>query len=138
MRLHWASRFLVVSLFWSVCALAQQPTPLLPDPKLTPGDVFDVTIQDICVPGYSKKVRAVPQSLRKQAYAQYGITSANEGDYQMDHLIPLSLGGSNSIRNLWPQSYHTAPWNAHVKDVLEVRLHNLGLQWEGGSPNRSA
>src|SRR4029077_13314579 len=41
------------------------------------------------------------------------------------HLIPLSLGGSNSIRNLWPQSYRTSPWNAHVKDVLERRLHNL-------------
>ena len=93
-----ASRFLVVfSLFWSVCALGRQPTPLLPDPKLTPGDVFEVTLQDICIPGYSKKVRAVPRSLRKQAYAKYGITSANEGDYQMDHLIPLCLGGSNSI-----------------------------------------
>jgi len=113
-------RVLIASLLiWNPCAFAQQPTPLLPDPKLTPGDVFDVTIQDICVPGYSKKVRAVPRALRKQAYAKYGITSANEGDY------PLSLGGSNSIPNLWPQSYHTTPWNAHVKDVLEVRLHNL-------------
>jgi hypothetical protein len=116
---------LTLILLSSVSTLGQQPKPLLPDPKLTPGDVFDVTIQDICVPGYSKKVRAVPRALRKQAYAKYGITSANEGDYQMDHLIPLSLGGSNSIRNLWPQTYHTTPWNAHVKDVLEVRLHNL-------------
>jgi hypothetical protein len=121
-----ASRFLVAfSLFWSVSAIGQQPKPLLPDPKLTPGDVFDVTIQDICTPGYSKKVRAVPGKFKRQAYAQYGITSWEPGDYEVDHLIPLSLGGSNSIRNLWPQSYLTLPWNAHVKNVLERRLHNL-------------
>jgi hypothetical protein len=30
-------------LFLAQVALAQQPTPLLPEPKLTPGDVFDVT-----------------------------------------------------------------------------------------------
>ena len=112
-------------LLWNASAFAQQPTPVLPDPKLTPGDVFDVTIQDICIPGYSSKVRAVPKALRIQAYRKYGITSSNPGDYQLDHLIPLSLGGSNSIRNLWPQSYNTSPWNAHVKDTLENRLHNL-------------
>ncbi|MGA8657225.1 MAG: HNH endonuclease signature motif containing protein [Chthoniobacterales bacterium] len=120
------SRVLVVLCFlWDLCAFAQQPTLILPDSKLTPGDMFDVTIQDICIPGYSRKVRAVPRALRTQAYRKYGITSANPGDYQLDHLIPLSLGGSNSIRNLWPQSYLTSPWNAHVKDVLERRLHNL-------------
>jgi hypothetical protein len=36
-------------------ALAQQPTPILPDPKLTPGDTFDLTAKDVCVPGYAKK-----------------------------------------------------------------------------------
>ena len=70
-------------------------------------------------------MRAVPSHLKKQAYARYGITSWNPGDYEVDHLIPLSLGGSNSIRNLWPQSYLTSPWNAHVKNVLKRRLHNL-------------
>jgi hypothetical protein len=95
---------LAVSLLWSLSALAQQPTPLLPDPKLTPGDVFDVTAQDVCVPGYAKKVRAVPAWLKRRAYAEYGITEYKPGDYEVDHLIPLSLGGSNSIRNLWPQS----------------------------------
>jgi hypothetical protein len=40
-------------------------------------------------------------------------------------LIPLSLGGSNSIRNLWPQSTKTSPWNSCVKDALDRKLHNL-------------
>ncbi len=42
-------------------AFAQQPTPILPDSRLTPGDTFEVSEQDVCVPGYTKKVRAVPQ-----------------------------------------------------------------------------
>jgi hypothetical protein len=88
-----ASRFLfTVSLLWNICALAQQPTPLLPDPKLTPGDVFDVTLQDICAPGHSKKVRAATGKFKRQAYAEYGITSWEPGDYEVDHLIPLSPG----------------------------------------------
>jgi hypothetical protein len=37
----------------------------------------------------------------------------------------LELGGSNDITNLWPQSFITKPWNAHVKDTLENKLHEL-------------
>ena len=112
-------------LFLAQAVLAQQPTPILPDSKLTPGDTFNVTAQDVCVSGYAKKVRAVPAWLKRQAYAEYGITEYKPGDYEVDHLIPLSLGGSNSIRNLWPQSTKTSPWNSYVKDALERKLHNL-------------
>ena len=38
-------------LFLTRLVLAEQPTPILPDPKLTPGNTFDVTGQDVCVPG---------------------------------------------------------------------------------------
>jgi hypothetical protein len=112
-------------LFLAQVVLAEQPTPILPDPRLTPGDTFDVAAEDVCVPGYAKKVRAVPAWLKRQAYAEYGITDYKTGDYEVDHLIPLSLGGSNSIRNLWRQSTKTSPWNSYVKDALERKLHKL-------------
>ena len=91
---------------------------------MTPGATLPVATGDICVPGYSKKVRNVPESVKQQVYAEYGITSHQPGEYEIDHLISLEIGGSNSIKNLWPQSYITQPWNAHVKDKLENELHN--------------
>src|SRR6202162_4092340 len=99
-------------LFLTRVVLAQQPTPILPDPSLTPGSTFDVTAQDVCTPGYARKVRDVPAEMKSQVYREYGITSHGPGDYEIDHLIPLELGGSNSIKNLWPESYRTSPWNA--------------------------
>lgn len=79
---------LALCLAWNVGAFARQPTPFLPDPQLTPGDVFDVTIEDICTPGFSKKVRAVTKALRDQALKRYGILSPQPSEYQLDHLIP--------------------------------------------------
>ena len=102
----------------------QSGDPILPDPKMTPGATLPVASGDVCVSGYSKKVRNVPSSVKKQVYAEYGITSHKPGEYEVDHLISLELGGSNSIKNLWPESYLTRPWNAHVKDKLENELHD--------------
>ena len=104
-------------------AADQATAPLLPDSKMTPGATLPVTRDDICVPGYTQKVRNVPLDVKKQVYAEYGIASHKPGDYEVDHLISLELGGSNSIKNLWPQSYKTQPWNAHVKDALENEMH---------------
>ena len=104
---------------------AQDYRQFLPNPSLTPGATFDVTPSDICVSGYSSKVRDVPEAVKKQAYAAYGIASHRPKEYEVDHLISLELGGSNDIKNLWPESYETQPWNAHVKDKLGNHLHKL-------------
>jgi hypothetical protein len=99
------------------------PAPPKPDTALTPGATLPVTVQDICTPGYSRKVRSVPAQVKRDVYRQYAVASHVAGEYEVDHLISLELGGSNSERNLWPQSYWTSPWNAHVKDKLENALH---------------
>src|SRR6202035_2801535 len=116
-------RAIAFLLFPAQVVLAQQPTPIVPDPKLTPGDAFGVTVQDLCVPGYAKKVRNVPAEMKREVYREYGVTSHSPRDYEVDHLIPLELGGSNSIENLWPESHRTLPWNAQVKDRLDGELH---------------
>src|SRR5258708_33082463 len=66
--------------------------------------------------------------MKLDVYAECAITMHGPGDYEVDQLIPLELGGSNSIKNLWPESHRTAPWNAQVKDRLEGKLHELVLR----------
>jgi hypothetical protein len=95
---------------------------ILPDPKLTPGDVFpDVTRDDVCTPGWSREHRHVTESMRDQVYAEYGRTRG-PGCCEVDHLIPLELGGSNDMKNLWPQPDDPRPGDAE-KDSLENDLH---------------
>ena len=106
-------------------AVPSRNPPSSPNPQLTPGDVLTTNVQTVCVHGYTQTVRNVPQAVKEQVYRAYGITSHQPGEYEVDHLISLELGGSNSIRNLWPESYISKPFNAHVKDVLEDKLHAL-------------
>jgi len=82
----------------------------LPDPQCTPGAVFpNVTKDQICVQGYTKTARAVPVSLKKKVYREYGISYPQPfGSYEADHFIPLTLGGSNDIANLWPEAARPA------------------------------
>jgi len=99
--------------------------PILPNPKLTPGDIdHNASTKEFCTPGYTRKVRNVPLSVKRQVFVLYGIDPTSS-DFEVDHLISLELGGSNDIKNLWPQSYDTQPWNAYKKDGLEHRLHAL-------------
>jgi hypothetical protein len=122
---------IVVFLAGLTLALCNRPTSavtnsqFLPDSTLTPGDTLPGAMEHICTSGYTKTVRHVPASLKKKVYKLYGITHHKRGEYEIDHLISLELGGSNDIKNLWPQPYLTKPWNAHKKDRLETRLKRL-------------
>jgi len=99
------------------------PSDIYPDPTLTPGDVFpDVTAAQICTPGYARRVRDVPVEEKREVYQRYNIPYT-PGKYEVDHFIPLELGGSNAVTNLWPERYSPPP-GAHEKDKVENYLHN--------------
>jgi hypothetical protein len=105
---------------------AQAPTaPMFPNPVLTPGDVLTSDAKTVCVSGYAASVRRVPESLKRTVFLSYGINKKLGEDWEVDHLISLELGGSNSIKNLWPESGVTQPLNYHVKDRLENAMHDL-------------
>jgi hypothetical protein len=96
----------------------------LPDSACTPGAIFpNVTKQDICKSGYARSVRNVPTSEKDQDYAEYGITHHAAGQYEVDHLVSLELGGSNDIANLWPEAASPKP-GFHEKDKVENYLHD--------------
>lgn len=96
----------------------------LPDPACTPGAIFpDATKDQICTPGYSSGVRDVPESLKEDVYAEYGISGHQPGQYEVDHQISLELGGSNDIANLWPEPAEPRP-GFHEKDKVENYLHD--------------
>ena len=96
----------------------------LPDSACTPGAIFpNVTTSQVCTSGYAGSVRNVPTSEKDQVYAEYGITSHYTGQYEVDHLVSLELGGSNDIANLWPELASPTP-GFHQKDQVENYLHD--------------
>jgi hypothetical protein len=97
----------------------------LNDPHVTPGARFAVSAATICRSGYASSVRSVSESRKAQVYAEYAITHRTSGQYEIDHLISLELGGSNAVTNLWPEPNDHPHGYLNSKDILENRLHAL-------------
>jgi hypothetical protein len=96
----------------------------LPDARCTPGSRYrGATRQVICRAGYTSLVRDVSEAVKRKVYRSYGITHHPRGTYEVDHLIPLELGGSNSIANLFPEAARPRP-GFHEKDQVENAAHD--------------
>ncbi len=94
-----------------------------PDKLCTPGDIFpNVAAAIVCVPGYTKTVRAVTTRDKVNIEREYNIVYNSKVDQEIDHLVPLELGGNNDYSNLWPEFAVPLP-GYHQKDVVENYLH---------------
>jgi len=117
--------FILIHLVLSVVVAATSAMAedsILPLPALTPGAILTTDVTAICRPGYSKTIRHTSGKLKHQVYLEYGIDNGS-GHYEIDHLIPLGIGGADKRDNLWPENRDTQPWNAGLKDRLESYLH---------------
>jgi hypothetical protein len=104
-----AATFTLAALIAGGSAFALVAREDFPDPTLTPGQVASTNIHEICAWGYSQAHRGPSQ--RGAVLRRYGITGVFYGE--IDHRVPLCLGGADTLENLWPQSDFKA------KDRLE-------------------
>lgn len=71
----------------------------------------------------TKERRRVSAEVHRQAFTEYGFTYPQpRGAFEVDHLIPLELGGDNTLSNLWPEAAEPVP-GFHEKDKVENYLH---------------
>jgi hypothetical protein len=97
----------------------------IPEANLTPGATRPATRADLCRSMPDPGIHLIPASVRRKVFESYGLPHARPDAYEVDYLITPELGGSGDIRNLWPEPYASTVWNAHVKDELEDRLHEM-------------
>jgi hypothetical protein len=93
----------------------------LPSSFLTPGDARKVTKEQICAPGYLESIKPTRISMKEEAFSRYGLRDGQSKTEVLDHLIPVSLGGTDSVENLWPEP-EKGDWNATQKNALELKL----------------
>ena len=64
--------------------------------------------------------RNVRYELKTKKYKEYKVDLNTRDQYTIDHIIPLSIGGSNHPQNLWPQhkSIITAPYEREVYEMV--------------------
>ncbi|HEY3781472.1 MAG TPA: hypothetical protein VGL56_10340 [Fimbriimonadaceae bacterium] len=110
---------------------APYPVGVGPDPKLTPGDVNpDITEAVVTAPDFrTGRYRNVSEEEKQEDAAEYKVPWSEHSKYEFDHLIPLTVGGSNNLYNLWPEPLHINvngyDLGAKTKDELEDAIGKL-------------
>ena len=112
-------RVALLFLFCCTSAFAQYVNP-----AVTGDNIYDT----ICIPGWSAMVRppvSYTNKVKKQRLQEIGLGMDSSPEYELDHRIPISVGGHpRDLRNLALQEWD-GPNGAHAKDVVEARMHRM-------------
>ena len=98
--------------------------PLTPNKEITYGTLCTKSDPDFKELRYPEQIpycnRNVDYNTKIRIYESYNIPLKDKDQYTIDHLIPLALGGSNSIHNLWPEH----------KSLRDGRVDPNGVKYE--------
>ncbi len=99
-------------------AYAQTPQLLPVNPAITQGNILDT----ICQVGWTKTVRpswSVTNRIKVTKLRERGLAEADKSRFELDHIIPLALGGATAD----PDNLQLEPWpEALEKHKIEVCL----------------
>ena len=95
----------------------------LPSSFQTPGAKSKANEAQVCAADFEASVKPMAKWQREQALERYGKRPEDfTGD--LDHLIPLSLGGTNDPDNIWPLPSNK-DMGPEQKKALDLKLHEL-------------
>jgi hypothetical protein len=102
-------------------------------PSHTPGKLCATNDPDYAEVRYVEHIpickRHITREMKAIVAKLYGVSQKDWHKYEFDHLIPLGIGGANSIDNLWPQILT----EAHEKDKVEEKAY---LEMKSGKINQ--
>jgi hypothetical protein len=94
--------------------------------SINPTVTQDNIHKTICVRGYTKTIRpsvSYTNNLKYKELAAIGLSKSSAPLYELDHQIPLEVGGNPTD----PTNLHIQLWNgptgAHAKDAIENLYH---------------
>ena len=99
-------------------AMAQRPSSYK-----TPGATARVKMEQLCAPDFAASLKPASDWQRSQALERYGLRPEGFSG-ELDHLVPLSLGGSNDPDNLWPFRA-SGTFTLEAKQALASKLQGL-------------
>ncbi len=104
-----AGLFVVLGVVSAYAGSRAQNFPIKPDAQITPGDLCNRPTARRYPEGINYCDRDVMSDTKRaviQVYETklgYNIMGNGRMNFKIDHYIPLCMGGSNEVKNLWPQ-----------------------------------
>jgi len=83
------------------CVIHGQGTFTVPDNRCTPGRFVHKTRADVC-DGNTQRPN-LPARERRAILGRYGLVTWTGLDGELDHRVPLVLGGTTDRANVWPE-----------------------------------
>lgn len=107
----------------SVMAVPAIAAAQLPNNYYTPGKADKVDTKALCAASSDSSSRPVSDWQKNEALTRYGVRPESFTG-ELEHLVPVSLGGTNDPDNLYP--FHAqGEYTLEAKQRLASKLHDL-------------